>query len=195
MLDTNLTIEQIQDALARHYNFNVRQNIVVPNVSWGLLSYEADFVSVSKSGYMTEVEIKRSWSDFRKDFTKKHLHNDIRSSYFFYCVPKSIREKVEDALYIYEEKNGKRQIVGLNDGVPSNVGLITYDNHDHQGNVIDWVAIDFITMGGQRRWARKLTDREMLKLAHLGCMRVWDLKQKIAKLQQYDMFNQKDKRL
>ena len=33
MLDTNLTIEQIQSRLAQIDNFNLRRNIVVPNVS------------------------------------------------------------------------------------------------------------------------------------------------------------------
>ena len=68
MLDTNLTIEQIQSRLAHIDNFNLRRNIVVPNVSWGLLSYEADFICCSKSGYLTEVEIKRSWEDFQKEY-------------------------------------------------------------------------------------------------------------------------------
>ena len=35
MLDTNLTIEQIQSRLAHIDQFNLRRNIVVPNVSWG----------------------------------------------------------------------------------------------------------------------------------------------------------------
>ena len=190
MLDTNLTIEQIQARLAEIDHFNKRRNIVVPNVSWGLLSYEADFVSLSKSGYLTEVEIKRSWEDFQKDFKKKHTHNDMKVAYFFFCVPKKIRERVKDALYVQElQTNGRVRIVGLKDGVPANVGLITYDNHDWRGNECEWIDIDFVTMAGRRKWARKLSEQEQLKLAHLGCMRLWDLKKKIAKLQEYDLFN------
>ena len=190
MLDTNLTIEQIQSRLAHIDQFNLRRNIVVPNVSWGLLNYEADFVSCSKSGYLTEVEIKRSWEDFQKDFKKDHKHDDPRVAYFFYCVPKKIRERVKDMLYVQEpQQNGYVRIVGLKDGAPANVGLITYDNHDWQGNETDWIGIDFVTMAGRRKWARKLSDQEQLKLAHLGCMRLWDLKKKIAKLQEYDLFN------
>lgn len=190
MLNTTLTVEQIQSALANIAQFHLRRNIVVPNVSWGLLNYEADFVSLSKSGFLTEVEIKRSWQDFQKDFTKKHLHDDPKVSYFYYCVPKSICERVKNALYVQETEKGRVKIVGLRDGVPSNVGLISYDNHDMNGNVIDWVGIEFVTFAGRRRWARKLTGYEQLKLAHLGCMRIWDLKNKITKLQEYDIFNQ-----
>lgn len=198
MADTTLTIEQIQDRLARIDQFNIRRNIVVPNVSWGLLNYEADFVSMSKSGYLTEVEIKRSWQDFKADFQKKHLHDDPRVSFFFYCIPKSIKEKVMDALYIYEKTDNKfrpYKISGIHEGVPSNSGLITFDNHDWDGNPCDWISIDFVTMAGRRRFARKLTDREQIKLAHLGCMRLWDLKKKIAKLQQYDLFNSKQQKI
>lgn len=192
MADTTLTIEQIESRLAHSDMFNLRRNIVVPNVSWGLLEYEADFVSLSKSGYLTEVEIKRSWEDFRKDFTKKHLHDDQRISYFYYCVPKSIANKVMDALYVVEPFDcgwRKYKITGIKEGVPTNAGLITYDNHDWEGNECEWIGIDFIAYAGRRKAARKLTDQEQLKLAHLGCMRLWDLKKKIAKLQEYDLFN------
>ena len=61
---------------------------MIPNLSWGLLQYEADFVVVSKSGYLTEVEIKRSYSDFLADFKKKHSHDAEQVYYFYYCVPR-----------------------------------------------------------------------------------------------------------
>lgn len=195
-VNTTLTIEQIMNRLAHTDAFNLRRNVVVPNVSWGLLYYEADFVSMSKNGYLTEVEIKRSWQDFQKDFKKRHHHDDPRVSYFYYCVPKSIEKKVMDALYVFEELPNtfqKHKIVGIKEGVPVNAGLITYDNHDWQGNVCDYVNIDFATIAGRRKAARKLSDGEQQKLAHLGCMRIWDLYDKISKLQQYDLFNSKTK--
>ena len=55
MLDTNLTIEQIQSRLAQIDNFNLRRKIGVSTVSWGRREYESDFVSLSKSGYLTEI--------------------------------------------------------------------------------------------------------------------------------------------
>lgn len=192
--DTALTIEQIMARLAHCDTFNLRRNVVVPNVSWGLLNYEADFVSMSQAGYLTEIEIKRSWQDFLKDFQKSHLHDDPRVSFFYYCVPKSILDKVMERLYVYEETGNSfrpYKITGIREGVPTNAGLITYDNHDWQGNPCDWITIDFKTMAGRRKRARKLTQKEQLKLAHLGCMRVWDLYEKISKLQEPNLFNQK----
>ena len=191
-VNTTLTIEQIISRLAHTDNFNLRRNVVVPNVSWGLLNYEADFVSMSRSGLLTEIEIKRSWYDFTKESLKKHKHDDPRVSYFYYCVPKSICEKVMDALYVMEPgRNGKVVITGIKDGVPANAGLICYDNHDWLGNECEYITIDFKTVAGRRHGARKLSVQEQQKLAHLGCMRIWDLYEKISKLQQYDLFNSK----
>ncbi len=190
-LNTTLTIEQIMSKLAHTDTFNLRRNIVVPNVSWGLLYYEADFVSMSRTGYLTEVEIKRSWQDFQKDFQKSHHHDDPRISFFYYCVPLSICDKVMDALYVMEEINGRKKITGMKENVPMNTGLICYDNHDWQGNECDYVSIIFKTAAGRRKTARKLNESEKIKLAHLGCMRIWDLYEKISKLQKYDLFNKR----
>lgn len=193
-LDTTLTVEQIMSRLAHSDTFNLRRNVVVPNVSWGLLNYEADFVSMSKAGYLTEVEIKRSMQDFKKDFEKRHRHDDPRISYFYYCVPQSICDKVMDALYVMEETGNSfrpYKITGIKEGVPVNAGLICYDNHDWQGNECEYVTIDIKAYAGRRKNARPLTEKEQIKLAHLGCMRIWDLQKKISRLQQYDLFNSK----
>ncbi len=97
-MDTKLSIQQIHVALRNSGIWNKRSDIMIPNLSWGLLEYEADFVVVSKSGYMTEVEIKRSWEDFKADFKKKHKHDAEQVYYFYYCVPESIYVKVTEFL-------------------------------------------------------------------------------------------------
>lgn len=57
MTDTNLSIQQIELAIAQM--FGIRNNIIVPNVSWGFFdTHEADLVIINKSNYLTEVEIK-----------------------------------------------------------------------------------------------------------------------------------------
>ena len=61
-MDTNLTVKEIQTAIAN--TFNVRKNVFVPNVSWGYFkTHEADLVSI-ENHYLIEYEIKRSWEDF-----------------------------------------------------------------------------------------------------------------------------------
>lgn len=72
---------------------------MIPNLSWGLLAYEADFVIISKTGYMTEVEIKRSLADFKADFHKSHTHDAEQVYYFYYCVPEKIYDKAIEFLH------------------------------------------------------------------------------------------------
>ena len=51
----------------------------------------ADLIAVDKNGYLTEVEIKRSFEDFKADFKKDNYHDtDERVFRFGYFVPKSI---------------------------------------------------------------------------------------------------------
>lgn len=88
---------------------------------------ESDFFCVSKSGYVIEVEIKISRSDFKNDFKKtlsdgnnKHQHLKSTSTYkpnkFYFAVPEGLikKEEVPDyagLIYIHEkisEFSGKK---------------------------------------------------------------------------------------
>lgn len=96
-LKTSLSVQQIQLALYRHL-FDGRSETVVPNVSWGLLEYEADLLGISQSGQVTEVEIKRSLQDLKADFRKHHRHDDSCVTYFYYCVPECLEEQAKEAI-------------------------------------------------------------------------------------------------
>lgn len=156
-MDTKLTINEIELAIVNSGIFNKRGDIFVPNVSWGLLNHEADMVVMTKSGYLTEIEIKRSWEDFKADFKKGHGHDDVRIYKLYYCVPVSIRDKVINHL---------KEI--YNDMIP---GIMTYD--DDRNVRVENNSYPYI--GG-----RKLFIEEQLTIARLGCMRVWNLKQKLV---------------
>lgn len=88
--------------------FSFRRWIVVENVSWGWgLTWEADLIAVSKSGFATEIEIKVNRYDLRHDRDKRKHH---RSSYgkikaLYYAVPS---ELVGDAMNpdIVDQKYG-----------------------------------------------------------------------------------------
>lgn len=62
----------IEIAVASHFNW--RQNIIVPNVSWGLFGdgREIDLAIVRPSGWLVEVEIKITASDIKADLRKRH---------------------------------------------------------------------------------------------------------------------------
>lgn len=80
----------IQAVLGCHYGIDKGQ-IVVPSVLLG--SYEADFITITKSDYLIEVEIKISISDFRADFKKKHYHDCPRVNALYYALPKELYKK------------------------------------------------------------------------------------------------------
>lgn len=157
-MNTKLSVDEIMLAIWNSGLWNKRTDVFVPNLSWGLLNHEADLAIMSKSGYLTEVEIKRSWEDFKADFKKDHGHKDELVYYFYYCVPESIKDRVIEFL---DEKFGH--------GRPP---VICYTEN----------AIIYGCKGGCARtgYGRKMFIEERLKFATLGCMRIWPLKQELV---------------
>lgn len=164
MSDTNLTIKQIEYALYTSNIFDNKTYIMVPNISYGLLSYEADFIAMSKSGYITEVEIKRSFSDFKADFKKRHLHDDQLVYYFYYCIPEKILNKVKAFLL---EKYGSPY------KCPA---ILVYDEFGFVRKVVNFGYTGFF----RNKYARKLFAEEQVKLARLGCYRYWSIQENSA---------------
>lgn len=183
-MDTNRELLEIETALARHDKFNFIKNIVVFNVN-GVnenlpIYHECDMLVLSKSGYLTEIEIKRSWSDFLADFKKKHNHHNYPIiKYFYYCVPVSIYEKVRDRLE--EEVSNRKELDGFN-----YTGIITYDEelnltfHGHRVKMFR--SDDYRELYPQMWSAKKLYLEQRLELARLGTMRIITLKENILKL-------------
>lgn len=184
MKETNLTIEQIEDMLVGHPDspFYIRQNIVIPNVAWGYLNHEADLLIESKSHYLTEVEIKRTWKDFIADFKKKHTHSDPKLSHFYYAVPESIKEKVFRFLYNGEMPKYsyyKAKVEGPTEFNPHECGIIFYEEpSDDNPRPRCRILVPSKRIGDYA-----ISEKEELKLLRLCGMRVWALKNKVAKLQ------------
>ena len=164
MADTTLTLEQIELGIAHHFDF--RANIIVPNVSWGMLTHEADIIVMSKAGYLTEIEIKRSWSDFLADFRKSHKHDDDMISWYYYAVPKSISGKCRQKL---EEIDPHKKW-----------GLLEYSEFE------GWCYVDLVyypTNKNEHSNLKKLSMQSQFQFARLGAMRTWSLKNKIIKIE------------
>ena len=66
-----ITTIEMEVAIAAYFGF--RQNIIVPNISWGFMNHEADMFIVRKSGYAIEIEIKRSKSDLLEILIKSTI--------------------------------------------------------------------------------------------------------------------------
>lgn len=73
--------------------------------------YEADFLYITNSNYLYEVEVKISISDFRADQKKNkyHDHPDVRG--FYYFVPQELYNKYEDEIKTMCIKKGAGLIV------------------------------------------------------------------------------------
>jgi hypothetical protein len=140
----------IEIAVARFFNHRI--NIIVPNVFWGLgLYYEADLLIVTPSGYVHEIEIKVSAADIKAEKNKSSkAHTSKKIHRFSFAVP----DYLVDCEYL-----------------PTDCGLIAVDKDL-------WCRT--IRPPRLNKAARKLTEVEIKKLLHLGCMRIWSLKEVLS---------------
>lgn len=176
MADTNLSLYEIEVAIARSEEFNYLKKLVVFNVigqgSTLPLWHECDVLVCTKIGYLTEIEIKRSYSDFLNDFKKEHDHYSEYIKNFYYCIPAKILPKVLEYMDSYENKEDYR----LNAGI-----IIINEDKD----------LFKYKRPKENKQAKKLSIEQMLYLARLGSMRVISLKNKIIK--KYEKACQKKK--
>lgn len=107
--DTNWTEAAIIDKLTYHLLGNSTVRYFLNNLYVFSNSWESDYLSLTKSGYLYEGEVKISKSDFKADFKKekKHLlletkyngksltNNDLCPHYFFYAVPEGLIDESE----------------------------------------------------------------------------------------------------
>ncbi len=156
--------------------FRPRQNLIVPNVSWGLHNkeygslHECDVLILSGDSYATEVEIKISKADLLKDAEKKHKHkhNLIRRLYF--AVPSELKE------------------IAL-ESIPDHAGLLVISNAVKRwyglygaSREIEYMKVTEVRPCKVNTIAIRWTEAQRLQLARLGTMRILGLKRKIQKL-------------
>lgn len=150
----SLTKLDIELAIAEW--FGIRKSIVVPNVSWGLFVHECDILGLSKAGYATEVEIKLTTADLRRDRKKKHAHGSDKIRRLYFAMPDGLK---------YDEVD-----------VPTDAGIL------HVTHVGDYIVVIERRACKPNLKARRFTEQERLKLAHLGTMRIWNMKRKLRAL-------------
>jgi len=106
------------------------------------------------------------------DFKKRHKHESNKIKEFFYAIPK---DKVDEWSKL----------------IPKHAGIIEYwkyeeniwDKKKHQwSNKTKWVVKARITRNAEiNKTASPLTVPEQLKIARLGTLRIWNLKEKMIK--------------
>jgi hypothetical protein len=150
---------------------DVRNNIVVPNVSWGISAiiegeyncsykrckslHECDILSLSKANFGTEYEIKTSKADLKADIKKKHGHDHPLIKRLFYAVPTKLVEYATEIL-------------------PEDVGIVEVIKME-TGDIYARVVRCSKNRPGFIAWDVS----QKTKLMHLGCMRILGLKEKI----------------
>jgi hypothetical protein len=146
------TCSEIEFAISRHFNY--RTNVIIPNLSWGMFPYELDLCVLNmRSLYASEVEIKISQSDLKRDGKKHHQHagkafgNRTMIKALWFAMPLKM-EKCTDL-------------------VPERAGILLVDN---KGNV------KILRKPTINKLARPWPITEAFKLARLGTLRMWSLK-------------------
>ena len=111
--------------------------------------HECDLLSLSRSGYATEVEIKVSVSDLRADQHKRHKHDDDRIRYLYFALPL----RMENCAVVVPERAGVILVSRFGRCVVRRRAKPNPDAH-------------------------KWTDEDRLQLARLGTLRIWGLKER-----------------
>ncbi len=158
-------------------NFNPRQNLIVPNVSWGMHNkeyktlHECDVLILSGDSYATEVEIKVSKADLLKDSAKKHghYHNLIRR--FYYAVPKELEQI---ALQSIPDHAG---LLVVSNEIKIRYGWYIDDNRERYET--KYMRVTCVKECKANSIAVKWTPEQRMQLARLGTMRILGLKEKI----------------
>jgi hypothetical protein len=147
------TTQEIEIAIVKYYGY--RNNIIIPNISWGLDVHECDLFILNENNYATEIEIKVSVSDLKKDCKKKHKHISDKIKYFWFAIPSKLCKYIE---YI-----------------PIRAGILIVNS---KGRVF------VLDKPKTRKNSKKLSEDERLQLLRLGVMRLWPLKEKLLHLKE-----------
>lgn len=141
----DISTEEIELKIA--YYFGVRQNLIVPNISWGLGIHECDLLCCTKAGYCTEVEIKRSVEDLKADRIKSHGHKSKKIKYLYFAVPSYLVQHIEH--------------------IPLRAGILVITSKR---------KVVCIAKPELNKDCRPLSEKEQYEMARLGALRIWDLK-------------------
>lgn len=153
-----------------------KQNIIIPNVSYGISDgkqdlHECDLLVLSKTHYATEVEIKVSRHDLLKDKLKKHGHSHPYIKHLYYAVPEKLRDVAlteippRAGLYVI-----RKSIVPQTQDITPNRGHIEY-----------LFTVERVRKPHKAENPYKWTDEEVVKLLRLGSMRIFTMKKAILR--------------
>ena len=134
-----------------------RNHFIVPNVYWGLgLRHECDLLVLDSKKRFTEVEIKISRADLKKDLEKWHGHKSALISRLVYAVPVDLLDLANEIL-------------------PKSVGLISIAYNERMKRFVGkWERVN-----KHDKAKPPVPAATVQKFLELGTMRIWTLKQKL----------------
>lgn len=153
---------EIELAVAKY--FNPRQNLIVPNISWGMCSHECDLMVLTQSNYAYEIEIKISAGDLKADAHKTHKHESKLIKLLYFAIP--------EYLLPYAEH------------IPKRAGIIKVWR-EYFGTPEDPTWRDYCSVVKApkvNKEAEKWEDRRRMELMRLSTMRIWSLKETCQRL-------------
>jgi hypothetical protein len=137
--------------------FDSRRNLIVPNVSWGLGIHECDLLIVTRSGYATEVEIKCSRYDLKRDCLKHHGHRSKLIKRLYFAIPE--------------------QLLGFLSFIPEQAGVIVLTG---DADYCSQPRCREVRKPAINNVASRLRPDQIEHLGRLAAMRIWDLKKSLA---------------
>lgn len=140
--------------------------VTVTNVSWGFLDWEADLLACSKSGYLTEVEIKVTVADWKADKHKRkwttldyngpYPGSWNRIKYFYYAAPEKLARRWPEF------------------DLPDFVGIIAVKDETQKIWGVEYQVTETIRQPKKRK-VDPVDLNGRAQLARLGAIRYWTL--------------------
>lgn len=102
---------EMEQALWMHWA-RKGEKVMCLNVSWGMFNHECDMLVLNKDNTFTEVEIKISKADLKKDSKKSHGHKDYRNRIhkLYFAIPEAMES--EDVFALIPERAGIMVVYG-----------------------------------------------------------------------------------
>lgn len=131
--------------------------ILVSNIY--LFYWESDLIYISKSGYVTEYEIKISKSDFKADKKKEYKHQKLNShdpfkpKYFWYVCPPNIIDAQDIPDYaglIYCDSLAYDEVTYSS--LRDNVKIIKEAPRLRSDKITDQKLLDILKKGNTKYW-------------------------------------------
>jgi hypothetical protein len=158
MGDDKITCLDIEIAMA-HY-FNPRVNLIVPNISWGMMIHECDLLILTPSNYAYEVEIKVSKYDLIKDKEKRHKHQSDKIKKLYFAIPNYLLESCLEH-------------------IPERAGILTVAHKKYNLSSVKKIREAQVNSNYQ------FTVGDRYMIARLGVMRTWRLREQIQAMREF----------